>query len=347
MNYKKIIIVTVVTSLLVILSVSYVHAQTVSFGSSNSTVTFGFSNSTLTYGSNSTIPSNSTVSLGGFSNSKSVPSPACVNNLSLSIHNQGLQINISKAILLASENSRYLSMMNGYNSSSPTIFLTGTLDKTNCVNILTGVNVGYVLRNQTVYEKSLVITLDPTLSKVTNVTSYVGPYYLPSDPTPNWSGYELSADGSSNNPQTNLTSSQMSYFIPPISQPSASANSKSCISPSIGCELATWTGLEDQFGANPDNHLVQGGTDENMTCTAIGSCNSVTYYLWFEFLPNPAFLCFNSNIKSGDSITDTVSNNGNGVYSISVVDNAASATCATIQQSYPQMTKPVPALSFM
>lgn len=46
MNFKKIVIVAVAMSLIVTLSVSYVHAQTLSFSSSNSTITFGYSNQT-------------------------------------------------------------------------------------------------------------------------------------------------------------------------------------------------------------------------------------------------------------------------------------------------------------
>lgn len=311
MNFKKIIIVAVVTSLVVTLSVSYVHAQTVSFSSSNSTITFGSSNSTQ-------INPTSTI---------------CANSISSSMYTQGLQINSTKAISLSSGNYQYRSKIQGYNSTFATVFETWSLDGVNCKATLSTVNVGYVLSNHTGYVKNLVMTLDPTLSNVTDVISYMGGHYFVNSNSTFWSGYEFSSNGDTTG--VNLNYSNLSYQIPAISQPPSSSNSQSCISPSIGCDLAVWTGLENGDGQS----LVQAGTDGNMTCTSIGHCSTSNYFLFFELLPNPAFLCFNNNINSADSISVTVTYNGNGKYTPSVQDSTANFGCSTIQYNY-GMTNP-------
>lgn len=297
---KIIAVVAVTIFLTATFSVSYVHAQTLNV--SGTPVT------------NSSI---------------------CANNILSSMYNQSLQVNHPNAISLASGNYQYQSKMSGYNSKFASIFETWSLDKVNCKAAPINIYVGYILSDHTGYVKNLVITLDPTLSKVTGAISYVGRYYSINIPSPNWSGYEVSANGGNN---IQLTYSNVNYSLPGISQPPASANSNSCMYPSVGCDLAVWTGLEDAFSA-ADNNLAQSGSDGTMICTSIGTCTPANYFLWTEFLPAIAMDCFNSTITVGDPISATTSFTG-GTYFASVVDNRINFACSNTQSSYP-MTRPI------
>lgn len=230
-------------------------------------------------------------------------------------------LNKNEAISLASDNSIFKAAIHGYDSKFATIFNTWHLNTSDCTVSWNDVNVGYIVSNSNGYVKNVVVTLDPTLTKVTSISSYVAPYFSNSTSAV-WSGYEL---GNGNQ----VSEAHLTSTIPAVSQATTSTNKcvpTSGVSP--GCDVSVWTGLEDT-----SSHIAQAGSDGNLTCNNT-SCTSPTYnyFLWFEELPNPSFTCHNAAISPGDTITSDVQFTGTvgstGYYNLSVQDTSASYGCS-------------------
>lgn len=221
----------------------------------------------------------------------------CTKKISNAMHSKASSLDKKKAISLAFTNNDVKSKIQNHNSQSAVIFNTWNLDLVNCNAVWKDVNVGYMLNDENGHEKNIVVTLDPSLTTIIGVNSYMGARYYANVTTTNWSGYQL-GNG------YNVTQAHLSTNIPQISQPIIS--NYSCVpttGKTPGCDLAIWTGLEDQTGT----YIAQGGSDGNLTCNNT-SCTSPTYnyFLWFEFLPNPSFTCHNGAISYNDAITANI-----------------------------------------
>jgi hypothetical protein len=232
MNHsKKIILIAVTISFITIFSVSYVHAQTLTFSN--------YSNSTQT----PSIPvpvNNSTLS--------ATPDP-CVRSAELQIHSITSLFNTTKAISLANSNADFRSRIAGYNPTFESNFDTWNLNKTSCTITWKTANVVYDLHNSTSIVKMIVVTEDPVTTRVLNVTEQDHITYASNAvPSSALSGYEFMGSGST--PLPPMYDSYSTFTIPTVSQPSYP--SSACNNPV--CKVVMWVGLEDVAGAT-DNIL--------------------------------------------------------------------------------------------
>lgn len=260
----------------------------------------------------------------------------CTHRMSNEMHAKAATLDEAKAISLGSVDVNFKSAIQGYDSTFATVFNTWHLNKIDCTVSWNDVNVGYVLSDSNGYVKNVVVTLDPSLTKVIGINSYVAPHFS-NHTSPTWSGYEIGTAGQK------ATEGHMVSTIPTISQATTSTNKcVPTVNSSPGCDLAVWTGLEDG-----SNHIAQAGSDGNLTCNN-SSCTSPTfkYFLWYEEYPHPAFTCNNALITGGDSVTSDVTYTGTvgatGFYNISVQDTSASYGCSVTNYGF-EMTNPTAA----
>jgi hypothetical protein len=273
-------------------------------------------------------------------NSQSLKGDDCIRAMSAQMNSKAVTLDNEKAISIANNDNEFKSKILGYNATFALIFNTWHLDQSSCSVTWSDVNVGYYLTNKTGgYVENLVVTLDPSLTEVTGVNSYIGARYSANFNSTHWSGYEL-GNGS------NVTETYLSTNIPQVSQPTTS--NYGCVPTTMitpGCDLAVWTGLED----NSRQYIVQGGSDGNLTCNNM-SCTSPTYnyFLWFQFLTpsstSSAFTCNNAAISYNDAITANVTlasvNGSTGYYDVSVQDSTIGYGCSVTNDGF-SLTAPL------
>ncbi|MGI0086717.1 MAG: G1 family glutamic endopeptidase [Nitrosotalea sp.] len=254
----------------------------------------------------------------------------CTKQVEQQMQTKGQLIDSKKAIQLATGNQEFQSMVKGYSSNFDSIFYNWTFDS-QCNTTLKNVNVVYFLHYANGTQKNLVVTLDPTLAKIVGFNEYVPPRYSTTSYPPNWAGYEFQGNSGATNP---VYEADNSWTQTTVSVPYTGG----CVSPQT-CDLATWSGLEDELGAYPDQNLAQAGTDAVVDCIHSGC--TYTYKAWYEFLPNNPVICTGVNVHAGDSMTaDVVNSNKPGsAYHISVVDSTSSTSCS-MNYTYSAMTTP-------
>lgn len=267
-------------------------------------------------------------------------SPECSQKISDAMFAKGQLVDSKTATALANKDQRTISALNTYHSKKVVVYEGWNIDKANCDVSLYEVNVGYILADSNgKTAKTMIVTLDPALAKVTKVDLQEPRVYGTSS---NWSGYEVAGGGS---PAPTLTQTQVTYSIPAVSEPTTH-NNYHCIpntSANVnGCDVAPWVGLEGALGGGSQSNpqLAQDGNDGTITCTSVGSCTT-SYFLWYEVLPDSAFTCNNASIRSGDFITATVTNAGSSNYNLSVQDSTASYGCSTTNYHDSHMSTPI------
>jgi hypothetical protein len=272
---------------------------------------------------------------------------ACTKIVEQQEHARGGQLDVAKARALASSNAEYASRVQGFTKVEfHSIYNTWQFNTTNCDLNWETVNVVYSVHTPTGFEKYVVVTEDPVLSRVISISEQASKVYY--DPSGNdtqystansnyWSGYEFAGDSGSP-PTTAVYESRTTWAVPSVSVPYSGA----CTS-TKPCSAAIWPGLEDQSGAG-NSHLVQGGTDSQIT-----NCNTscvTTNKVWYEFLPNSAVYCGGMTFATSDSVTADVVNRAksggsNTLYDVSINDNTSGQGCSVSGQSYTSMNKPI------
>jgi hypothetical protein len=207
--------------------------------------------------------------------------------------------------------------------------------------------VGYQLYNGTRYVKNIVVTLDPALTHVMKVDDYVAPTFVTATSNGIWSGYEF--EGSSLPPVTSSfigTAGGNTYRLPSVTKPTFTNHvCRTDLGTFQPCDTSIWTGLEDTIGAT-NGHLVQAGTDGEITCSGSDSSCTTSYFLWYDFYPNAGFTCSNALMAPNDVITLNVTNDAKALgglntnYDLSLQDTTHSFGCTVTRQSYTSMTTP-------
>jgi YHS domain-containing protein len=252
---------------------------------------------------------------------------SCVDRVEQQMHSLASTLNNAKAISLANSQNEFKSEIQGYTYAFNSIFNTWSFDS-NCNVTWQAVNVVYTLSNASGYVKTVVVTMDPELTKMVSVSEQIGKHYGSS---PNWSGYEFQGNSGATNP---VYEAYNSWSEPTVSVPYTGG----CVTPQT-CDVAIWAGLADAAGASNGN-LAQDGTDAQVTC-AHSICNN-QYFAWYEFLPNNAVTCTGVTVSHGDSISADVVNTSKpgSSYNISVVDSTSSTSCSVTGYTYSAMTTP-------
>jgi len=264
----------------------------------------------------------------------------CQIKISNAMHDKASKLNNVDAIYLATNDNTLKSKIVGYRSTEATVFHTWSIDHIKCDVILDRIHVGYALYDTADnYVKNVVVTIDPSGTRAEKVEEYVAPRYT----SPVWSGYSIA--GNSAQTQT-IWESKTQYTLPSVSRPTSTVTNP-CRT-DLGkqpCDLAIWTGLSNVASPPSSGPLAQAGSDGKITCTSSTSCTT-SYFLWFEFLPNPAFTCGGSNPPvPGNTITSTVTNQGkttqtpSTLYNISV-QSSNGFGCSTTGFSYSSMNAP-------
>jgi hypothetical protein len=263
---------------------------------------------------------------------------SCQTKMADAMHSKDSTIDKTKAILMAEENSEFTAKTSIYNSTFSGIFNTWSLDTVNCSVTWRDTNIAYSLSDEKGYVKNIVVTLDPSLTEVMNISEHVGGQYGYSFNNINWAGYEFvgSSFTSTTNPTVTTYEGKTTFALPAVSQPwSGACNSKPC-------NLAIWTGLEETKGAS-NTDIVQAGVDRKITCTP--TCITNTFF-WYQFdTTSNAFQCGGITINTGDSISITVTNQAktggpNNKYNVSMQDLTSGGGCSLTGQIYNDMTAP-------
>jgi hypothetical protein len=264
-------------------------------------------------------------------------SSTCTSSVNKQTQTELNSINTEEAQSLAIQNEDFKSKTMGHGTSFNSIFVEGSYTS-DCAVTWKDVNVVYDLKDSKgQYVTHIVVREDPTLKIVLGTSEQKGGTFSATADNANWSGYEFYYPQSMS-ANYSVWETTSSWQVPSISQPA----SGKCVS--IECDAAVWNGLEDEQGANPDNHLAQGGSDSNMTCTSGTNCNSPLYSVWYEFLGSSphAIYCNNISVFSGDTIEsdilDTTQNPSasSSQYDVSIQDTttAPGTVCGATGYSY-------------
>lgn len=278
---------------------------------------------------------------------------ACTKVVEEGIRAKGSSLDDQKAISLAMNNDGFKSKTSAYIPTFEVIFTTWAFDPTasspeNCNLKLSTVNVIFSLASSRGFEKKIVVSEDPSLTRVLNITEqlrngHFGGNQSSNDRRPGgfssavsnyWSGYEFA--GNANNPPTNtIYEARGTWAVPAVQVPYSGA----CTS-SLPCDAAVWVGLDDTSGANND-HLAQAGTDSYIT-NCPSSCGT-TYEPWFEFLPSGPNFCGGMVFNPGDSVTTYVNKHSgtSTLYDISITDNTLGSACGVTSHNYSTMSAPI------
>ena len=257
----------------------------------------------------------------------------CIKNSLNAAQAMGLLLDELKARMLASSSNEFKTDTQGNTIQNGSVINSWTIGKSDCSLTWNGVEVFYFLTDAKGHQNTLVITLDPQLTKVTSVNEYKTIHAnMGSSTFINWSGYEFA--GNSNN-STDVDQAEGQWNVPQVSQPSTGGNCSTRI-----CNLMIWDALEDRWGAS-DGLLAQTGSGSDVDCST-GTCNT-SYYIWDEFLPGGVSKC-STNVSYGDGITaevtnDVINSGSNTNYDISTVDGYSGAMC-TVSSHYYNMPHP-------
>lgn len=256
----------------------------------------------------------------------------CTDEILPEMHSIYSAVDIDKAKNLADQNTELQSRSQNYNRGFNSIFTEWSFDPATCGNVkLTSINVAYTLSDDVKDIKNIVVTFDPELSRIAEVSEHIAAMFYTTGTSPIWAGYEFSGNSGSTTP---VYESKGNWFIPAVSEPSSGF----CFFQH--CDLAIWAGLEDALGAT-NNHLVQAGTDSGVYCTA--GC-SYFYWAWYEFLPSSAVQC-GQTFNVGHQVVTTVTNKAktggsNTRYDVVITNNGNGQVCSVLNQSYTAMNSP-------
>jgi hypothetical protein len=252
---------------------------------------------------------------------------SCQEGIEKGERNQAIHLDNNKAISMAVQNPEFQFKIKGYSSKFNSIF--NMWNTANCNPVWESVNVVYTLSNSTGLVKNVVVTLNPELTKVEDVTEQITGNY---DISPNWGGYAFY--GLQNGGLVSTLKATTTFNTPTVYVPDVSISN--CVSQPI-CDAATWVGIWDGY-TGPSSHFIQAGTDGQVTCIHSG-CNK-DYIGWYQFYTSgsAAVTCFNDN--PSDSITATVTNDADyggasDKYDISLTDNTQpSLSCSVTGQTF-------------
>ena len=197
---------------------------------------------------------------------------------------------------LSDNNNELKSMIKGYKSTSNSMFTEWSWNPKDCSNLtMNNVNIVYTLKDSNgKYVRHVIVTEDPKITKVLSVEEQ-NANVTHSNPTTNWSGYELK-------PGYEVQEVTLPWTMPTVSSPSG----VTC-STSHACSVSIWTGIENLFGPPQQQsslYLVQAGTDQNVTCTGCGSND----YVWYEALNDKTVYCNGYSYHHGQSVYSDVTN---------------------------------------
>ncbi len=246
------------------------------------------------------------------------------------------QLDESKAKSLASSSNEFASRTLGYTLQYGGVFDIWKIDNTTCNPTWESVNVVYFLEDvQGKYQKNLVFTMDPQLTKITGISEYTAPDFSTTVYNTNYAGYEFAADSTHS---THVTSTYMTFSIPSVTKPSG----QNCYlsSTTEDCLLGVWNGLMDNYGSSA-KYLAQAGGSAEVSCDQNGNNCSNSYYTWYEAVGSVgATFCF--NVSTTDALSSTVtqeSGNANN-YDFAVDDVTTSTSCTHTVTGY-GMSSPV------
>lgn len=278
--------------------------------------------------------------------SSSAASNTCTEQMANEMHQKSSVLDNPKAISLAVQNAEYQSRVQGYVPKFNSIYNDWKFDTANCHAIeWLSVNVVHSLYDVNGnYIKNVVVTLDPELTHVASISEHIGAVYSPSqDHAPNWAAQEYTASSfsSSSPPTKNIWEAKGSWTLPSVSPPTdLTYPCRTDTGYHQPCDLAIWTGLEDDFEAkNTGDHIAQAGSDEKITCTSSSSCTT-EYFLWYEFFTNEtpntsqATDCTGFTLNPGDGVQAIVTSHGKtggsaALYDVSVINTSTGVGCGT------------------
>jgi len=223
----------------------------------------------------------------------------------------------NKARLLSDNDGQLQSKIKGHNSEYSSMFTEWSWNPADCSNLtLDNVDMVYTLKDTTgKYLKHVIVTLDPSLTKTLAVTEQ-NANVVHGHALTNWAGYELSPTSGAY-----VQEATISWTMPTVSSPSG----KNCAT--NVCSAAFWTGIED--AGQGSNHLVQAGTDQNVTCGGCGSND----YVWYEALNDKTVYCTGYSYHHGNSVFSDITNENKtnsankGKYDFTIADNTQGVQC--------------------
>lgn len=233
-------------------------------------------------------------------------------NLSKEMFAESAHVNVQKAMNLArpllGSGDTFLSNSNSWEVGAA------------CSFTWVSVNLAYNVPGQ-----EMVISVDPSLSKVLAVNYYPTTYGSTPIKQNIWAGWEY-------NPGSALAQSSADWYVPSASQGDVSCNFNHC-------DMEVWVGLSTQAGGNPG--LAQTGTDSGLYCDYIGC----SYYYWtfYNFYTNGQQNVYcpsgsHDNISPNNEMyaqVSTADGNGNPTeyYTIYLHDDTNGVTCTGSQPS--------------
>lgn len=225
-------------------------------------------------------------------------------------------IDANKAKRLATSSNLLQSELKGYKYQSNSFFTGWSWNPADCTNLtLHNVNVVYTLTNhEGKYVRHVIVTEDPSLTKVLEVAEQNANVTHQHDNV-NWSGWEL-------NPGYEVKEVTMPWTMPTVS-----AGTGVTCSTTTACATSIWSGIEDAYGGS--NHLVQAGTDQNVTC---GTCSS-NDYVWYEALNDKTVYCNGYSYHATESVYSDVTNEDRtnqanaGIFDFTIADNKQGVSC--------------------
>jgi hypothetical protein len=211
---------------------------------------------------------------------------------------------------------------------------------------LKGVKVFYHVNNGTNLGHYVVVSLNPQLDSVLNVTIQ-NPIFHTTFSNSIWSGYEMQASASSTHPNTPVYEAYSQWHVPSINIPSYSSCSFT------HCDISIWPGLVSNLAGSFTNGssggaIVQAGSESGIDCNPF--CISY-YYLWTEFFfkngsnsdpGSTQCLTVNSGDQVYSDVIDEAKSGGNvNLYDIYIGDITQSTACTSIVAHAFQMGTPV------
>ena len=243
------------------------------------------------------------------------------------------KIDTEKVKAKADKNEDKAAREKGFNSAFNSINTGWTWDPATCDNLtLTSVNVVYTLNDGKEDVKNIVVSFDPTITNVTEVSEHPVKKFQSQSSSNIWSGYEFPGNSGAT---VDVYEAFADWTIPSVSEPSSGF----CFFQH--CDLAMFVGLVDVLGGFADNKLVQAGTDSGLYCTA--GC-SFFYYAWYELIPSAPVQC-RETFNVGQTVTTAVTNHGksNGsttLYDLTISNWSNGQLCSALNQSYTAMPHP-------
>lgn len=225
----------------------------------------------------------------------------------------------------------------GYTLQYGGVFNIWKIDDQTCSPTWQSVNVVYFLDDaQGKYQKNLVYTLDPQLTKITAVSEFKSHIASTTLYNTQYAGYEFAADSTHS---TLVTSTYMTFSVPTVTPPSGFTCSASSTTPD--CPVDVWNGLMDNYSPHA-SYLVQAGGSSDVVCDSTGNNCNEYYSTWYEAVGSGSAEqpCF--TVLPTDALSSTItqeSGNANN-YDIAVDDVSSSTSCTKTITGY-GMSKPV------